>query len=230
MPSMKGVLSARDILAFSGSVSLYAHGDSVAVYEDGKISGHLSFDELWMFSMGAPWLGAVLGIRRRDRELFSSSVDFSRRPISTFTDRHAGTYSMSAKLNEKQFLVRGTVEDPTWRTTGEERTILGFDVYQAVTIVDSTHIEAWYAPEIAYQGGPDQYGGLPGLILALSVDKGRESFTAVAIDLETDPEIIQPDEGLVVFEDEYEQMLADTRREIEENSRRGRRAARRRRQ
>ena len=46
-------------------------------------------------------------------------------------------------------------------------------------------IHAWFTDGITFQGGPEGYGGLPGVILEIDVNNGDAITRATKIDLET---------------------------------------------
>lgn len=108
-------------------------------------------------------------------------------------------------------------EPMDWEIIGETRIISGYVCRKAVsrqtlqsprsgksTVVETV---AWFAPEIPLPFGPEGYGGLPGLILELSVD--RDHFYATSITLEEkDIQIRRPTKGEVVTEEEYLGIMA----------------------
>ncbi len=96
-----------------------------------------------------------------------------------------------------------------WEVADEHREHLGFDVVRATAGSGDDLIEAWFAPDIPVSGGPALYGGLPGMILSLSVAGGRTRYDATEIDLGGVAEgvIAPPDEGDVVSEDEYHSLI-----------------------
>jgi len=135
---------------------------------------------------------------------------------ATYVDLDNGTFSQERSLRGREFLVSGEQTPLSWRLPGEEATILDYHVLKATAVQDSVTIEAWYAPEIPFPGGPGLYGGLPGMILMLSIDNGKETYTAVEIDLENVPEFEAPDKGRAVTLEEYEQIRDDKLKELEQ--------------
>ena len=135
---------------------------------------------------------------------------------ATYVDFDAFTFTQERSFMGRTFLVEGEPEALAWRLPGEERTILGYHVIKATAMKDDTvAVEAWFAPEIPVPGGPALYGGLPGLILVLSVDEGREVYTATELDLEAVPEIEKPSRGKKVTSEEYDQIVQDKLEELE---------------
>ncbi len=108
-----------------------------------------------------------------------------------------------------------------WEVADEHREHLGFDVVRATAGSGDDLIEAWFAPEIPVSGGPALYGGLPGMILSLSVAGGRTRYDATEIDLGGVDEgvIVSPDEGDAISEDEYRSIFEREVRRMRQNSR-----------
>ncbi|MEJ2204722.1 MAG: GLPGLI family protein [Gemmatimonadota bacterium] len=81
---------------------------------------------------------------------------------------------------------------------------------------DSSTIEAWFTPQIPVPGGPAMYGGLPGMILVVSVDEGQEQYNATAVSLTAVAEgvIVRPTEGDVVSRERYEEIVAEKLEEL----------------
>lgn len=103
-----------------------------------------------------------------------------------------------------------------WRLTSEQAEHLGYMVIKATAEHDSTSIEAWFTPQIPLQGGPGPYGGLPGMILVVSVDDGHTKYFATEIALqELEAGLIrEPDEGDEVSQEEYDRMVEEKTEEM----------------
>lgn len=58
-----------------------------------------------------------------------------------------------------------------WEITSESKEIAGYKCYKATTKkrvpAGLNTIEAWFAPSLPFSFGPDNYGGLPGLVLEM---------------------------------------------------------------
>ncbi len=137
----------------------------------------------------------------------------------TFVDFDEATFTQQRDFRGRTFLVSGEQDALAWRLPGEERTMLGYHVIKATAMKDTVAVEAWFTPEIPVPGGPDLFGGLPGLILALSIDEGRQVYTAVKLDLENAPEFEEPSKGRSVTQAEYDQIVADKLEELEKTRR-----------
>lgn len=128
-------------------------------------------------------------------------------------------------INEKEFdgvdyIINIQFPKFKWELTNESRLINGYLCYKATTIntypsssgITNLEVTAWYASELSIPIGPKVYGGLPGLILELhegSVGEGR-TYYASKIDLKPkrDIEILIPNEGEVVSQDEFHEITS----------------------
>lgn len=70
----------------------------------------------------------------------------------------------------KMFLVQDSLKDYKWKVTGESKMIQEYMCIKATYTNDtSMNVEAWFTPQIPISIGPRNYGGLPGLILELTI-------------------------------------------------------------
>ena len=74
-------------------------------------------------------------------------------------------------------------------------------------------VVAWYTPQIPINQGPDDYWGLPGLILEISADRTIILCTKIVMNPEEKEEIKKPEKGQVVTQEEYTEI---TTKKIEE--------------
>lgn len=66
-------------------------------------------------------------------------------------------------------------------------------------------VVAWYAPDIASPAGPDEYGGLPGLILMVDIDNGVTIYTATELKKSANKKALkQPTKGKEITKEELE--------------------------
>jgi len=109
-----------------------------------------------------------------------------------------------------------------WRITEEQREHLGYPVNVAVSETGGGQIEAWFAPHIPVPSGPALYGGLPGMILVLSLNGGRTTYAATEISLDgvEDGLIRLPEVGEAVSEEEFRSIVARNIREFRQTVRR----------
>ncbi len=136
--------------------------------------------------------------------------------LETYVNYEDGTVKDAREFMGREFLITGDQPTYAWRLAGERSEFLGFAVQRATAEQDSTSIEAWFTTEIPIPGGPGPYGGLPGMILAVSVDDGQTVYSATEVNLEAPEEgaIKAPEDGSEVSRDEYEAIVAEKLEEL----------------
>ncbi len=116
----------------------------------------------------------------------------------------------------KTFIIEDSLRSLKWKMTGETKTILGLPCMKAVTsrintrtsmnidngkmerkeIQDTANITAWFTSAIPVSAGPAEYQGqLPGLILEMDVNNGRQTFKALTLHKKADLAIIKEPSG-----------------------------------
>ena len=129
----------------------------------------------------------------------------------SYVDLDEGRIVETHDLMGRTFRVVEQRPEYEWRLTSEQAEHLGYMVIKATAEHDSTAIEAWFTPEIPVGGGPGPYGGLPGMILVLSVDDGHTKYFATEIALGDVEEglIKTPKEGKEMSREEYDELVAE---------------------
>ncbi|WP_026704464.1 GLPGLI family protein [Flavobacterium soli] len=77
-------------------------------------------------------------------------------------------------------------------------------------------ITAWYAPEIPINQGPENYWGLPGLILEVSDGKTVILCSKVVMNTKEKAEIKAPKNGTVVSQKEYDEIVMKKMEELQQ--------------
>lgn len=80
-------------------------------------------------------------------------------------------------------------------------------------------VTAWFTPQIPVQNGPGEYGGLPGLILELNVDRTTLLCSKIIMNSKELLEIDKPTKGKEVTRDEYNKIVLEKTQEMRENFR-----------
>jgi GLPGLI family protein len=106
------------------------------------------------------------------------------------------------EMFDKEFLVEDNINKLSWKLTGEMKSILGHPAQKAVAqrispsmrtsmengemkrveVQDTSAIVAWFTTDFPVQAGPQELQGqLPGLILEVDVNNGRQVYRAIEI-------------------------------------------------
>ncbi len=113
---------------------------------------------------------------------------------SWFTDYATGKQTIEKDLIGSTFNIEDSVPALEWRMINENRIIAGFNCKKAVTkIFDSVYVFAFYTDEIMVSGGPNSIGGLPGMIMGMTIPRLYTSWIATKVSVNgVDANTIQP--------------------------------------
>jgi len=132
-------------------------------------------------------------------------------------------------IGSKTYIIEDKIKAQQWKLTDESKKILGYNCRKATTqqkmqmrsttsttvngnagkaATDTTantmEVTAWYAEDIVSPVGPDNNGGLPGVILELNMNNGEMIYTATDIKKEVNKkEIKAPTKGKKITNDEF---------------------------
>ena len=177
----------------------------------------LIFNETSSLSQPAPEQPREEVAAPNDRRNRRFRVFGERENNATFVDFANEVAIQRREFLDRIFLVEGAPK-PTWKLTTDMSEFLGYQCHRATAMVnDTTLVEAWFTPEIPVPAGPDDYYGLPGLILVLTTDGGNRSYVASDVSLRpVDPSIIvAPTEGKRVTREEYDRIVEEKRKEMQ---------------
>ena len=155
-------------------------------------------------------------------------VDLHFRTIEEPPENETYVNLDEGQLIEKQdflgrtFLITGETLNVAWRLTDERSEFLGYLSQKATAVRDSTTIKAWFTPEIPVPAGPARYGGLPGLILVLTLNDGQTTYVAQELSLAPlDEALVPPKKGKKVTREEFNTIVEEKRKEMEADGRGG---------
>lgn len=141
-------------------------------------------------------------------------------------------------LNEL-YIVDDSIEKFEWKITPETITYLNHKCFKATAIkvrnssavvitngkienkkvLDTINILAWYTLDFPVSAGPSKYqGGLPGLILELNINEGKQLFSAVEIsDILNTAAIKEPNGKKRYTREEFEKKKEKVIKEMQQN-------------
>ena len=152
------------------------------------------------------WMGRLLRMKMRSPSRGDQEV-----VRDTYIRYDEGTVVETREFMGRTFRISEPRPQIAWKLTSEQAEHLGRLVIKATAELDGTAVEAWFTPSIPLPGGPASYGGLPGMILVLSLEGGRTQYFASDIALgEVDAALIRaPEDGDEVSRDEYEGIVEE---------------------
>lgn len=124
-----------------------------------------------------------------------------------YKDLANNIFLKSSNLMSKEFLVKDTLATYNWKKTKETKTIGNYVCQKATANQDGKEITAWYTPSIPIKDGPDEYYGLPGLIIQLT--EGDTEYNALSVQETPDISITKPSQGKKITKAEYQKLRQD---------------------
>ncbi len=145
----------------------------------------------------------------------------------TYKNTAENLFLQETEVFSKPFLVKDELESRDWEITGETKKIGNYMAQKAIytdvresrsisftsssdskdqsedkVTMDTIRVEAWYTPQIPVSQGPDDYWGLPGLIL--EVNDGSTNYVCTKLVLNPDEKVSikKPKKGKKVTREE----------------------------
>lgn len=130
-------------------------------------------------------------------------------------------YSNKTEIYGKLFLVKDTLKLRPWKLEGETKSIGEYTCYKATfeetyttrsiddngeltTVTKPRITTVWYTPQIPVSNGPEDYFGLPGLILEVNDGEMTLICSKITINPKETIEITEPKKGKEVSQKEYD--------------------------
>lgn len=151
----------------------------------------------------------------------------------------------------KQFLIKDDLNPIEWVMGKESKQIGQYMVFKATATVPDTSFDmssfrrpregdekqeekeertvdvvAWYTPQVPVNQGPDNYWGLPGLILEVNAGNTTILCTKIVMNSKDKESIKKPEKGDVVTQEEYTKITTDKMEEFRNSRGRGGRGRR----
>jgi len=147
-------------------------------------------------------------------------------------------YIEQADVFGKPFLVKDSLQEYDWELTTETKQIAQYTCYKAIYTNETTQVRfsfgdvakeergkqeekitqevvAWYTPQIPVSHGPDDYYGLPGLILELNDGNRVMVCSKIVLNPEDDVVIEIPNKGKKVNREEYQAIVQEKAEEMQ---------------
>jgi GLPGLI family protein len=130
-----------------------------------------------------------------DQSLYTNEDEYYRSEDGRWTQRNEDfiirrdfkneTKSEVIEMLGRTYIVEDSLQAPKWRILNQLKDVAGHICMKAETEdpLKQHKIVAWFAQDIPVPAGPEQYSGLPGLILELDIDEGVIVVTATHIEL-----------------------------------------------
>lgn len=135
-----------------------------------------------------------------------------------YTDIKNGVVIEQRDLMGKAFLIKDTLRQADWHVTDEQKMVSGVMCQKAELYTEEDTITAWFTPQIPVSTGPAGLGGLPGLIVHVSMNQGIVQMTATNIIKREigKKEIKAPTKGKEITDEEFRALEAEKMKQLQE--------------
>jgi len=165
----------------------------------------------------------------------SVSVSVSGAKGVTYHNTAEGRLLKETQIMGKEFLVNDSLPKPTWILEKEIKNIGVYTCFKATiseeyeqpsfneetgeeeeSVTKTRTTTAWYTLDIPVNHGPDEYWGLPGLILEVSDGKFSLMCTKVVLNPKKEVQITLPEKGKEVTQDKFNKIQEEKMDEMME--------------
>ena len=162
----------------------------------------------------------------KEVESLSKSGNFNI-TSTTYKNTAEKRYLHDREITDKPFLIADDLAPLKWKVTKESKKIGDYTAYKATLKIvrakqhiygqaETLQVEAWYTPDIPVPHGPEQYWGLPGLILQLDDGKITYLLTKMVLNPKKEVRIKKPRRGKKINEKQLQKELAKAEEKIDE--------------
>jgi len=118
----------------------------------------------------------------------------------------------------REFRVESPLENKGWKLDPSRKKIGEYVCMRATMILEEDSVTAWFTPEIPVPAGPDEYYGLPGIVLAVE-RLGETVLLATSIDLTPPPAelLVRPESGKKTSPEDFDRVVEEKVEEFKKN-------------
>jgi GLPGLI family protein len=144
-----------------------------------------------------------------DRQVFRMRIGGDNQLYKNYTTMKAAELT---ELGPKKYVIEDSVRVTGWKLDeSETKQVKGYTCKKATaTLQNGRPVVAWYTEQILSPSGPENWGGLPGMILELNMGDGEMIFTAIEVSDKGDKKLVSaPTGGKKITRKEYQKMLEE---------------------
>ena len=140
----------------------------------------------------------------------------------------AQRYVQQSDLLGKIFLIQDSLKTNAWKLQSATKNIGIYSCFKATlerevesisemdeVTKETQTVTAWYTPQIPVSNGPEQFQGLPGLILELSYDSQTILCSKISLNPSKPIKIKEPTSGDSVSQSEFDAIMVKKMKEME---------------
>ena len=148
-------------------------------------------------------------------------------------------YTNQNESFSKMFLIQDKLEKLDWQLGSETKNIGDYTCYKAtlkrerevresgisvngdkefddIPKMEEYEVIAWYTPQIPVNTGPDEFYGLPGLILEINDGSQSIMCSKIVLNPSEKVKIVEPTKGKKISQDEYDKIMEKKMKEMRE--------------
>ncbi len=112
------------------------------------------------------------------------------------------------ELGPKKYIIEDTLRKLAWKLSDDTLLVKGYHCKKAITKNrQGDNVIAWYTEEITAPTGPEQFGGLPGLILQMDIGDGWIVFSPLDITAANNKQVVKiPSGAKKITRSEFQKM------------------------
>jgi GLPGLI family protein len=136
-----------------------------------------------------------------------------------YSNLETGESTQKTEFFGRIFLVQADGNDIEWKMTSDMKMVGKYQCMKATYMRDTIPVAVWFTPQIPVSLGPGEYKGLPGMILYVDVNDGRQTITATNLDLRplTEEEVIEtPTKGKKISREDFKKVQEEKMKEMQE--------------
>ena len=148
-------------------------------------------------------------------------------------------FASKTEIMGKPFLIKDSIPKIEWELTGETKNIGTYTCYKATYTREEESVNistengeiketkemltkittAWYTPQIPVSNGPEEFGGLPGLILEINDGKLTIVCSEIVLNPSDKIEIKEPTKGKEISQKDFDKLQKEKSKEMMERFR-----------
>lgn len=223
---MKGMFEKTFVLNFDTQASIYKEEEKLEA--PGSQAGGMRFMSSMMGGGGTMYKNAKLKSYSVDKEFMGkeflikdSLIDFKwkmgleTRVIGGYNCFKATSKRPASKTDFRNFRPKKDDTATTEKAKIEDKD-KKTNFMDGIELPKEIEITAWYTPEIAVNQGPENYWGLPGLILEVNDGKTTILCSKIVLNAKEKVNIKAPTNGKVISQKEYDETVVKKMQEFRE--------------
>ena len=145
------------------------------------------------------------------------TIKFNRPQMDIYRNLDIAKFVTLTDFAGKKFRIEDSLKKIAWKFVDETKKIADYDCKKATFHNEETKqdIIAWYSEALICSSGPQNYWGLPGMILGIDINDGLQIITAQKVTLTTvSKELVVPAGGKRVTAKEFKKIRDEHMKEM----------------